>query len=395
MSEKNIRYLLEIMIIPEDNSNNRKYVSAIAKKLGNILNKYKQTPNAQAIFNYCEEHHNVMDGFIEDDFLSLVIEPVGYNPTKEKPNSVLNAIEASDKRKVRIMLYPGEKNDVEDIKLPEATHNMIIRFDSSVAPFVAVESHAHSPSFYQPVVNDIIASLYIEALLVDASMCHFIGVSAAASHHDDEQNISSEKVKFLFDLVNSGKIDKSDLADEVKILIRYTVRKLAPDTPYVSFFSIFTIASMECKMTDNIEKNFEFYFSDYCKLWCMFQRWYFQNHGRVFSKKNCSIETIMDLFNRNKYQGQISPEAAQTEIKDILTGEIVSSPTLGGEGRYAFILLRNIPALRTLRKVCDSLFSGQIHQSKWTIKPWCEIEKFTPIREYIEIVPFILDATDE
>lgn len=396
MSEKNIRYLLAVMVIPEGNANNRKYVSTIASKLGNVLNQYRQTPNAQAIFNYCEKNNDVMEGFIEKDFLRLSIESVGFNPTKDKPNNMFNTIETSEKGKVRVMLYPENKSDVNLLKLPEATHNMIIRFDSSADQFMAVEPHVYTPSFYQPVANDIIASLYIEALLVDASMCHFIGVSSAALHHDDEQNISHEKVQFLFDFVNSNEIDNSDLDADGKALIKYVVNKLTPNTPYISFLSIFTIASIEYFKKERIEEAaFESYFSNYCKLWCRFQRWYYQKHGRILSKENCSQDVILNLFDRNKYQGQISPEAAQAEIQNKLAGKRTSSKILGSEGLYAFIILKNVPNSREHQATCKSLFSGQLHQSIWAIKPWDELVCFVPIKEFIEVVPLILDKASE
>lgn len=293
------------------------------------------------------------------------------------------------------MLYPGDSEDVSLLKLPEATHNMIIRFVNSTDSFKAVEPHANYPSFYQPVANDIVASLYIEALLVDASMCHFIGVSAAALHHDDEQNISHEKVEFLFEFANSDEFKNSGLTKSSKELIKYVISKLKRKTPYISFLSIFTIASIECPEVERVEDYFESYFSDYCKLWCIFQRWYYQRHGRVLTNKHCSQDAVMDLFDRNKYQGQISPEAAQSEIQKILLKKVISSKTLGGEGLYVFIILKNVPNLGVHRRTCESLFAGQIHQSIWTIKPWDELEKFAPIKEFIEVVPFILETTSE
>lgn len=83
MHERNTRYLLEIMIIPENNTAEQKSAASVARRLGNVLNEYGQTPNARAILDYCESNKDELDGFIEQNLLHLKIEPVDFEPGKE------------------------------------------------------------------------------------------------------------------------------------------------------------------------------------------------------------------------------------------------------------------------------------------------------------------------
>lgn len=288
------------------------------------------------------------------------------------------------------MLYPGAESDVENLKLPEATHNMIIRFDKSAEAFSPVVPHANTPNFYQLVASDKIASLYIEALLVDASMCHFIGISDAAMHHDEKQNISHDKVEFLLEYVNSRTFENDGYSDQGANLIKYATRKLSAYVPYISFLSIFTIASLESnKEIDSIKQ----FFKDYCILWQAFQRWYYVKHQRMLSKNSCSVDAIKQLFDRNKYNGQISFEAAQTQIQSILNAEIVDEATtvLGSRNRYAFVILKSIPNTNRQKAILDSLFKGQIHQATWVIVSWNKLKDFAMVNEFIEIIPFMTE----
>jgi len=391
VSEKNARYLLEVMVIPENNPTEQKSISSVARGLGNVLNEYGQTPNAKYILDYCEKNKNVLDGFIEHNMLHLKIEPVEFEPGVDMPNEILNVVSNTEKSKVRVMLYPGSEGEVDPLKLPEATHNMNIRFDKDAKSFTPVTPHVNTPNFYQLVPSAKTASLYIEALLVDASMCHFMGISDAAMHHDEKQGISHDKVKFLLEYVYSDLFEKAGFSSQGATLIRHVTKKLTENVPYVSFLSIFTIASLDL----NTEKvSFDVSFQDYCILWLAFQRWYYKKHQRMFSESNCSLGAIKALFDRNKFNGQISFDIAHKKIHDLITGtqnvkEVTS--VLGYQKRYAFVILKNVPNANKHLKILDALFNGQIHQATWTIISWIDLKQFTLVRDFIEIIPFMIE----
>lgn len=44
------------------------------------------------------------------------------------------------------------------------------------------------------------------------------------------------------------------------------------------------------------------------------------------------------------------------------------------------------------KTICDGLFKGQIHQSKWKIVSWDKLKDFKSIEHLIEIVPFMLET---
>ena len=101
------------------------------------------------------------------------------------------------------------------------------------------------------------------------------------------------------------------------------------------------------------------------------------------------LETI---FNRNKYQGQISPNEIVNKIGDILNtpSSKVSNDPFGLEFRYAVIIIKHMPDTLSKTQQFEALFSGQLHQAKWDIIYWGDIEKYDDIISYLEVVPFMI-----
>lgn len=393
MDNYNDRILLLVKQFSEGDPIAQGKADATYLRINNTLIAPKQMMTANGICNYCKENKEEIAINIRQAINGLTKKSASHNKTK-KSNSILNGIE---KKKLRILLYPGNREDIADLKINEATHNMIIQFRESKNKFRATEPHGNFPIFYQMCDSEDTAILYIESLLVDACMCHYIGVSDAALHHDDKQNISKEKVEFLVEICNQ---DSLNLTGEAKELIKYVCSQIdVATTPYISFLSIFTIASADIKSLDDeeiktLDDDIMFYYNDYFKLWQYFRKWYYNKHGKLFSKEEEIVNPVETIFYRNTYKGQISTDQACSEMKKKYRELIDHKDALMPEKThlYAFVVLTTVPKDSEKQKICDSLFTGiRLHQAKWEIVAWNKLTNFEPIREFITIVPFLFE----
>lgn len=380
--------LMQVSAFPESEAPEQQKVDSVFYRINNVLCGADQLPNIKAICNYCEENRKELGVKIRREIATLKKESSVYHISSNNVNSIFNSIEMSEKCRLRVLLYPGSRDSIEKLKLNEATHNMILQFDSSKPNFVPTEPHNNYPIFYQVCNSVDIAALYIEALLIDACMCHYMMVSDAAPHHDDKQQISSEKVLFLREICANN--DIGFFSEPAKNLIKKVSALIREDTPYVSFLSIFTVALDDVSINDS--DSLRDFFNDYCKLWSHFQKWFFKKHGRMFSKSEGVGNPIERLFDRNKYQGQISPEEAKTGIENILSQHNFKSihGTSEYSNGYSFVILRKMPKTLSHKRILESLFVNQLHQAKWQIIPWNRLDEFEPVYYLIETVPFMV-----
>ena len=386
MNSNNHRILLHITMVPSHDPEATKKADSTYFRLNNILKGNGQLPNIVHIRNYCNRVNQKLGAYICNKCLDIKKDDALFAPHVKKSNSVLNIFESSERKNIRIVLYPGEESDINDLNMTETTHNMIVRFVEGTPNFSATEIHAQPPSFYQRCASEDTAMLYLEALLVDACVCHYLGVSDVAFHHDEKQQISTEKVLFLREIVKNK--DLSFLSPGAKRLVNHVASQLSDNTPYISFLSIFTIAPL-----DLADDEPGFFFEDYCRLWDKFQKWYFNKHGRRFSKQKKLENPLGTVFNRNKYQGQISPSEIATRIEEKIKKPAIKieNPPFGDELRYAVIIIKRMPENYAKVEQFEALFSGKLHQAKWDIIYWGDLEKYEKILPYLEIVPFMID----
>lgn len=395
MSSSYDRILLHITMVSGSDPTAAKMAEATYLRINNILSGISRLPNIASFFTCCADIDKKLGAYIRNECFDVKKENTFFNPDAQKPNSMLNVIDNSERGKIRVLLCPGNKREyISGLKMKETTHNMIIQFGSNKSDFIPTEPHDNPPSFYQVCNSVEVALLYFEALLFDACMCHYMGVSDAAPHHDDKQKISSEKVRFLKEICASGKVDS--LTPGARKLVKHVVSCFTETTPYVSFFSIFTIASRDGVISKDVDGKevdvVEAYFDDYLQLWAEFQKWYYTKHGRMFSKNKEILNPLDTILDRNVYQGQISPSAVIEKIKKIL--EHPKNPALGSQlgtkNRYTFVIVRHIPSDRSELATLDSLFPGQMHQAKWDVVHWTDLEKYKKIPD-LELVPFMID----
>lgn len=387
------RILLHVKVFRGNFKNISKEVISLYLKLNNALTGTEALPNINKIFNYCTKYNNPLGPYIRHTCNGLKLDSNVYNSDKTSNiNDLLNVLEASDKGKLRIVLYNGDEPEIENLRLNEATHNMIIKFSPDSPNFVSTQVHKNPPNFYQNCSDSSKALLYIEALLVDACMCHYFGVSDAALHHDDKQRISSEKIEFLKDFLKNGNHTMFS-AETIKI-INYVVNSLNSNAPYISLLSIFTIAAKDIEEITDRDNYIETHFDEYCSLWELFQRWYYKKYGKLFTLDDDIISPTSTIFYRNKYQGQISDEEAikcmLAKQKEYYDKKKELFFDLGMANRFAFVILKNVPP-ENLMDITEALFAGKIHQSKWDIFHWTELKRFEHIKEFIEVIPFMLD----
>lgn len=387
MDSGNGRMLLHISLIPEENGYGQGLADATYFQIDDVLTAPEHFITSNEICDYCENNRKELGPQIRNACLRLTNKTVIFNVLRKGNSTCFNQISSSTKAKLRIMLYPGNRGDIADLDLKETTHNMIVQFAPTNSKFITSEKHKHFPSFYQLCDSEESAIRYIEALLTDACVCHYMGISNIAQHHDQKQNISKEKVKFLFEICSSKAIPC--LSAEAEKLVRHVCSRLSLNTPYISFLSIFTIAPHDIGMNDDLKENISEFFEDYIELWKCFQKWYFERHGRLFSKKEKVCNPVKTIFDRNKYQGQISPEDAAKGITEILKNH-VSNQNLDNSDIYAFVVLRKMPGTYERELICNSLFAGQLHPAMWTIIPWNDMVKFEPIRDLIEYLLFMV-----
>lgn len=400
MSNNNHRILLHITMLSGNDKKATRMVDSTYLRINNVLSGSGQLPNIAKICDYCDSNKSDLGPYIRNRCLDIRKEDTVFEPRVNKTNSILNVVEHSERKKIRIVLYPGERTDIDDLNMDETTHNMIVQFDEVDSWFRVTEPHTNPPSFYQICGSEKIALLYLEALMVDACICHYLGVSDVAYHHDDKQRISSEKVLFLREISKNNRLKM--FSSPAQKLIKYVASQMNDSTPYISFLSIFTIAPLDVFKEDSyngLDTNNEYdfydilsYFDDYCALWSEFQKWYFDRYGRLFFKGQKVENPLNKVFNRNKYKGQISPSEIARKLEEIKKKEIrkISNPLFGLELRYAVIVLKHMPDKSTKIEQIEPLFVGQLHQSKWDIIYWGDIGKYYHILQNLEIVPFII-----
>lgn len=388
MNNSNNRMLLRVTVHPAENAEIEGKNRNVFFKINNILTGREQLPSVSKICKICDENNSKLGAYIRNECSSLENKSIVYARQPDNPNSgIINIIEPVERKNIRVMLFPNTGEDIDSLRIPESTHNMILRFCDNIPNFCAAETHASPPSFYQRCSSEENALLYLEALLIDACMCHYLGVSDVACFHDEKQHISSEKVQFLREFVKSSGF--TTLNNGAQNLIRNTVALLTESTPYISFFSIFTIANL-----DFLPDNKFLFFDQYCKLWKYFQIWYFNKHGRYFTTETQIENPLNTVFYRNKYQGQISPPEISDRIK-----QYVNNPSnryedgfLGKESRYAVVILKHLPENKIEEGQLQALFSGNLHQAKWNIIYWGDLEKYEKHIHNLEIIPFIIDV---
>ena len=385
MNNSDERILLLVTPLSQSDYTKQGNAESVYCSFENSLRSLQSLQTAKGICAYCQENRKELENIVKDVYDGITNETTRYNTHKQTANSILNEIE---KTKLRIILYPGERSDIAELNVHEATHIMIIQFDNTIEVFKATEPHKYSPpSFYQVCKSVEIAIRYIEALLIDAGMCHYTGVSDAAMHHDDKQGISKAKVDFL-NLICENRINVPITASARK-LIKHVCSKFDAQTPSVSFLSIFTIASNNEK---SLEENIDLFFPDYETLWHYFRTWYYNKKSLLFSENSTTEELVKKGFNRNIYQGQINFDDACDKILTEISilKELKEQNAKKEAHRYVFVILRNV-ASGELFTICNSLFSGQIHQAKWRLIKWERLKDFEPIKEYIETVPVLLE----
>jgi len=383
------RILFNITVFPGDDEYANEMADATYFRLNNILSGSEQFVNVLQICTKLNESNKILSDYIHNRCSALVKKNTVFSPEDKKINLMFNNVADSRRKNIRILLYPGAREDILKLKMNEATHNMIIQFKEDSAYFVPTEAHNNPPSFYQICLSEDIAILHSEALLVDSCMCHYLGVSDVAYHHDDKQKISADKVQFILECSKDESFLKTFSKDGCN-LIKYVASKLKTDTPYISFLSIFTVAPYD--IVKNFDSDVFAFFEDYCNLWKKFQEWYFKENGRVFYKEKEIVNPLEKVFDRNIYQGQISPSRIKVEIeKEILNPpQFIDDMPFGKEERFAIVLIKHIPDDAHSIAQLKALFSGELYPAKWDIVYWGEIHKYYDSGFDFEIVPFII-----
>lgn len=393
MKKTNRRYLIKITMDPQCDSYAAPRVTSTYLKLNDIIKGYVQLPYMDDICREClkdDTRNEKLVGLIHNRCIDLIKKGTSYDPATDSPNSIPNSLIDEEKKLIRILLYPGKRDNLNGLKLSETTHNMIVQFEDTTEKFIATESHTNPPSFYQVCASEDIALLYIEALLVDSCMCHYLGISDVAAFHDEKQQISNEKVLFLLEIVNNNDLDY--LSNGAQDLVKLVAKKISSSTPYISLLSIFTIAPIDL-FNEGIVKPFSYY-DDYCKLWSHFQKWYFSRHGRLFERLEDVVDPLGTVLERNKYRGQISASKLEKRIKSIIStpAEIVEKKPFGYEYRYALIIIKHTQTDKDKQSQFETLFPGSLYQSKWDIVYWEDLYKYDDLRSQIEIIPIIIIA---
>lgn len=389
MNNEFSKLLLHITILNGKNNKAKHLVDDTYYLINNILNGNQQLPNWESLYNYCN-----LTGAKE---LGIFIRNQCYALQKQDSlffealpaKTIFSNIDQANKKNIRILLYPGERESLCDLNMSETTHNMIIQFITSDQCFFATEPHPYVPSFYQPCSSIDTALCYLEALIVDSCLCHYLGISDVAFKHDTKQQISREKINFLLEMSQTNHFDFLSL--ESRELIEYAISQTDITTPYISLFSLFTIAIRDKYHTTDASP----YFEDYFKLFVRFQKWYFYMHGRLLTKSQPFNDILKDILKRNKYNGQISPNLFESKINELYkkkeSGLIKQSqnPPFGIEDRWAIIIIKSTPSGKELEKY-KALFSGNIHPAKIALVQWSELFKFKAFFHNLEIIPIIV-----
>lgn len=272
MSIENERFLVLVTPYPKAQFDEQEKSDLTFYRVNNTLSLENEFKTAKSVCEYCDGFRAELIPKIRDVCYSIKNKPMLYNVQSKKINSRINrTLNGTEKKKLRVVLYPGNRRDIKDLNIDEATHSMIVQFSDSKFLFKSSEPHEHTPPLFYQVCNTVDTAIkYIEALLIDACMCHYMRISDAAIHNSDKQKISKDKVKFLKNNHHSNTLN--NLSPEAKKMIKYVCEQLNDDTPYVSFLSIFTIASIDNGFNDNMEENINHFFADYYELWKQFQK---------------------------------------------------------------------------------------------------------------------------
>jgi len=393
MKNNENRIIFNITVAPGEDADAEERARTTFEHLNSALSVSGGLPNIEAICNQCNDLEKKTQHVYTN--LSSCIGNQCRSVQKSNAflytrfpflNRLFNVIEQSRKKNIRILLYPGDRSYIKGLNMFETTHNMIIQFDKNANTFMITEPHTTPPSFYQVCASEKIALLHVEALLVDACMCHYLAVSEAACFHDKKKEISIEKVEFIRYIFDNDEMDF--LSSGGKTLVKYVAEELKSDTPYISFFSIFTVASIEQNIKDPVSS----FFADYCNLWIEFQKWYYKKHKKMFNKHN--VENPLEyVFDRNKYKGQVSPKQCILKIKETVEKhkDKQSRHIFGWDQLYAFVILKHKPNNSSQATKLETIFEGSIHPSKWEIKRWDELFGNSNPDPEFEIIPFMVE----
>lgn len=385
MSSIDRRILLNITMLSSNDPEASRKADETFYRLNNILSGGQQLPNIKTIFNLCSKENTKLGAYIRNRCLNMIKDAILFDPTVTQAHNMLNHMDCSSRKQIRIVLFPGSRNEIEGLDIHEATHNMIIQFDNDETHFRPTEAHTNPPSFYQKCGSIKTALLYLEALMVDACFCHYLGISDVAASHSEKQQISSEKVSFLLDLCRSRNLNGFSLG--AQDLLLKVASKINSSTPYISFLSIFTVALQDLISTDTFN-----YFHDYCRLWSKFQEWYYKKHYRFFSKDQPVEKAFYSVFYKSRYRGQISKAAFEDKLKSTIERAAIymPNPPFDLERRYAVIVVKRKTRTPSLIAQFDSLFSGDIYQAKWDIVYWGDLEKYANIISFLDIFPIMI-----
>lgn len=386
----NRRYATEIVTSPR--GKNQRVMDNVVCVLNDALKTYDKMPNAEKIMAYNKLHGEPLPPKLLRQFLNISTSQIYFDPKTETTNKIIKSVSPENRRFLRVTLDTGLSKYLKQLKLEETSHHMILYFvDNCSSKFLPTEKHPHPPIFSQGVDSEHVALLYIEAMLLDSMMCHHMGISDAAMKHNGKQRISTEKVEFICAICQGRGQECYGMSDRAWDLIRFVAKHLTTETPYISFLSIFTVASL-----DYVQDTYSFdnLFNDYFSMWKAFQKWYFLRHNMVLSCISQSGDTFNDLFPQNKYKKQISAYAATRELKKICDEE--KNARQGKENaqldeRYAFIIIKRVPKLCEDREILEGMFgNGKIHQASWKIINWKDWSLYSKFSYLIEVVPFLI-----
>lgn len=389
MKRESAKLLLHITVLPESDEEARSFVDDIYFCIKNALRGYQEMPNVESFCQFCDAKGGKrLTNDIRNQIYQMKKQGVFLWLEKRKtPGRHLRGIDGPSKKDIRVLLYPGDRENISDLNIRETTHNMIIEFVRSGERFFASEPHNNPPSFYQKCSSVNTALCYLEGLIIDSCLCHYLGISDVAVKHDQKQRISRDKIDFLVDLSRSD--DYQRLSIEAQGLISNVISKMTAVTPYISLFSIFSVAVQDLSDEARVEN----YYDDFLVLFKLFQKWYFEKNGRLFSKDGFAQDALKSVFNRNTFQGQISPVSFDGKINEqcekLRKGLIsqTDNPPFGVEERWAVIVVKHTPVGSDETKTFRSLFSGAIHPATVNIIPWSDLELYRPIEHRIQVLP--------
>lgn len=388
----NKRFVVHFTPIEQGDRFAQRESSIAFARINNILAGNTIFPNFEKICHALSNIDSALSAYIRKEFSRLCYQDILFDKRKQDSGRVFNNIQDSDRKYIRAIFQQGSAADVDFIQLNGATHNMIVRFEKSSQTFQPTLRHKNPPSFYQICSSSNTALLYLEALVMDACMCHYYGVSDAAMRKIDQQRISSDKVRFMLHLAQSCELQQ--LSEAAQKCIVYAANNLASDTPYISFFSVFSIVpeDIEIGMT---RKQWESIFaSEYCKLWKLFQKWYYSFYGKIITQNSDYQYAYQSIFNNSIYSGQISEYDSQKEIQRIFDEDDNQDNTSSSEsGRYVFVIISHVPSVQQTFDNLGQLMRKEIHQAQWRVIPFSDISIYQDYLPYLTFVHFMIDKS--